>query len=42
MKSATDRLCQSILHYESNQEIVKSITGWEWIKYGVDVGLKEN
>jgi hypothetical protein len=42
MKSVTDRLCQSILHYESNQEIVKSITGWEWIKYGVDVGLKEN
>ena len=42
MKAVTDRLCQAILHYESEQEIVKSITGWEWIKNGIDVGLKEN
>jgi len=42
MKSVTDRLCQSIIHYESKQEIVKSITGWEWIKKGVIIGLKEN
>jgi len=42
MKSVTDRLCQSILHYESEQEIVKSITGWKWIEDGINIGLKEN
>lgn len=42
MKSLTNRICKAILHYEENTEIVKSITGWNWIKEGINVGLKEN
>jgi len=42
MKSLTNKICQSIIHYESEQEIVKSITGWNWIKEGILIGLREN
>ena len=42
MKSLTNRICKAILHYEENTEIVKSITGWNWIKEGINAGLKEN
>ena len=42
MKSLTNRICKAILHYEENTEIVKSITGWNWIKEEILNGLKEN
>lgn len=42
MKSLTSRISKAILHYEGSHETVKSITGWDWINEGVDVGLKEN
>ena len=42
MKSLTNRICKAILYYEENTEIVKSITGWKWIKEEILIGLKEN
>lgn len=31
MKELESHLCQALVHYESNPQIVKSITNWEWI-----------
>jgi hypothetical protein len=31
MKELEEHLCQTLIHYESNPQIVKSITNWEWI-----------
>lgn len=42
MNSLVDRISQAILWYEDRQNIIKSITGWEWINEGIVIGLKEN
>ena len=42
MESLNDKISKAILWYEDQQNIVKSITGWGWIKDGIFNGLKEN
>lgn len=42
MNSLMNRISQAILWYEKQPNIIKSITGWEWINEGIVIGLKEN
>jgi len=39
LSAVMDRLCEGLVYLEMNQEIVKSITGWNWI---VSMFAKEN
>jgi hypothetical protein len=31
LSKVEDRLCEGLLHLMTNSDIVKSITGWNWI-----------
>jgi transposase len=41
-ENLVDRMVESILHYEKNKEIVKSITGWHWIVNPINSILNPN
>ena len=42
IESLSDRISKAILWYEGQHDIIKSITGWDWINEGIVIGLKEN
>ena len=39
LNDVVDRLCEGLLHLQNHNDIVKSITGWDWI---VNSFLQEN
>lgn len=42
MRDLTDKMEEAIIRYENAPDIIKSITGWDWITESINAALKEN